>query len=108
MHTHLMQLLQTVAKEIVLRTTYEELCDPHMREQLARDTLNVEELWAELPPGRVDLPRLVTGALDDAAAAAQKSFGPGTLYRIVMEILVGTPEGYQIELISHRTELVKE
>lgn len=107
-HTHLMPALKSVAKEIAVRTTHEELCDPEARERLTLTVVSDEGAWTGLDPEQVALRHLVRTSLDDAAAAAQKAFGPGAVYRVVLELLVGTPHGNRIEYASNRTEIITD
>ncbi|MDD9383092.1 hypothetical protein M8Z33_41900 [Streptomyces sp. ZAF1911] len=106
--TQLMPSLKSVAKEFSVRATYEELCDPESREKLALTVLSDEGAWTGLDPEEAPLGDLIRATLSDAAAAVQQSFGPGSRYRVVLELLIGTPHGDRISYASNRTEIITD
>ncbi|MER6782384.1 MULTISPECIES: hypothetical protein [unclassified Streptomyces] len=103
-----MPSLQSVAKEFSVSATYEELCDAGSRERLALTLLNDQGAWNGLDPDQVALGHLIRVTLADAATAARKAFGPGARFRVVLELLTGTPHGDRIEYASSRSEIVTD
>ncbi|MFI8943230.1 hypothetical protein [Streptomyces syringium] len=106
--THQMPTLHAVAKEIAVCTTYEELCDPTAREHLTLTLASDPAAQHGLDTAQMSLIQMVRTALTDAAAAVQPAFGPGSRYRFVLEILIGTPLGNRIQFAASRTELLTD
>ncbi|MFD9453471.1 hypothetical protein ACFWBC_10320 [Streptomyces sp. NPDC059985] len=106
--THRMPSLQSVAKEYAVTTTHEELCDEETRERMALTLLADQGAWMGLDPEHTQLAHLIRTTLTDAADAAQRTFGPDSRYRVVLELLAGAPHGDRIEYASNRTELITD
>jgi hypothetical protein len=104
--THRMPSLASVAKEIAFTVAYEELLDEVARQRLALTLANDEGAWRGLNPGRLALRQLAQEALSDAADAVRDPFGPGSRYRVVIEILAGEPHGEPMMYCSMRTEII--
>ncbi|MFF3020914.1 hypothetical protein [Streptomyces sp. NPDC057939] len=107
-HTHLMVSLKSIAKEFSVQATFEELCDTGNREAIALALLNNEDARKGLDPKEVSLDDWIQGTLTDSATAIQQSFGPGSRFRVVLELLVGTPNGERIAYASSRIENITD
>lgn len=84
------------------------LCDAESRERLTLTIANDGGAQKGLDPETVSLGHLIRDTLDDAAGAVQQKFGPGSRYRVVLGLLVGTPHGDRIRYASNRTELLTD
>ncbi|MGW2186926.1 hypothetical protein [Streptomyces sp. NPDC001667] len=91
--THLMPPLSSVANEIAFAVTYEELVVEHIRDQLALTVAAEEGAWNGVDPDKIELRQIAQRVLSDAADVVRDSFGPGSRYRVLIEILVGEPTG---------------
>lgn len=107
-HTHVMLSLKSIAKEFSVQATFEELRDEENREAIALALLANQDAWKGLDPEKVSLGELIRAALTDSANAVQQSFGPGSRFCVVLELLMGTPNGERMAHVSSRTEIVRD